>query len=129
MTSFRTNDRNGEKIMIFVAIVDGQISIVHAFDKSQTENGTCYLALLKEVVWPALRYKATRKGYWWMQDGAPPHCSSLAMEFLIEKFQDRVISRGTPHHLASSLPGFESIGFSFFGGGTSASVSRTPRDH
>ena len=33
------------------------------------------------------------------------------------------------HHLASSLPGFESIGFSFLGGGAAASVSRTPRDH
>ena len=53
----QTNDRNGQKIMIFVAIVDSQISIVHAFDKSQTVNGACYLALLKEVVWPALRYE------------------------------------------------------------------------
>ena len=67
--------------MIFGEIVDGPIPIVHAFDKSQTVNGACYLALLKEVVWLALRYKATRKGYWWMQDGAPPHCSSLTKGF------------------------------------------------
>ena len=87
----QTNDRNGQKIMIFVSIVNGQIPIVHAFDKSQTVNGACYLALLKEVVWPAFRYKDTRKGYWWMQDGAPPHCTSSAKDFLIEKFQDRVI--------------------------------------
>ena len=42
----QTNDRNGKKIIIFVVIVDSQIPIVHAFDKSQTENTACYLCLL-----------------------------------------------------------------------------------
>ena len=61
-----TNDRNGKKVMMFVAVVDGQIPIVHAFldedDKNQSVNGACYLDLLQDVVWPALRSKATRKG-------------------------------------------------------------------
>ena len=28
--------------------------------------------------------------------GDPPHCTTLAEEFLIEKFQGRVISQGSP---------------------------------
>ena len=132
MTSFRLC--NGQKIMIFVAIVDGQIPIVHAFDKSQTVNGACYLVLLKEVVWPAFRYKATKKGYWWMQDGTPPHCTSLAKYFLIEKFQDRVISRGMPIIWPAHSPDLNPLDFFFGGGGgggggAAASVSRKPRDH
>lgn len=111
----QTNDRNGQKIMIFVAIVDGQIPIVHAFDKSQTVNGACYLEFLKEVVWPALRYKTTRKGYWWMQDGAPPHCTNLVKDFLLEKFQDRVISRGTPIIWPAHSPDLNPLDFHFWG--------------
>ena len=52
-----TNDRNGQKIMIFVAIVNGLIPIVHAFvgddGRNQSVNGNVYLELLNEVVWPA----------------------------------------------------------------------------
>ena len=58
-------------------------------------NGSCYLSLLKEVVWPTFRSSATRKSLWWMQDGAPAHCTNDAKEFLLEKFRGRVISRGT----------------------------------
>ena len=51
----------------------------------------------------------------WMQDGAPLHCTNSAKNFLVEKFQDRVITDQSRHvhHLASSLPEFESIGFQF----------------
>ena len=33
--------------------------------------------------------------YYWMQDGAPAHCTTQAKFFLVEKFRGRVISRGT----------------------------------
>ena len=52
-----TNDRNGKKVMMFVAIVDGQIPILHAFVdencSNQSVNGASYLKLLQDVVWPA----------------------------------------------------------------------------
>ena len=52
--------------MMFVAIVNGHSPIVYAFvgenGKTQSVNGTCYLELLKEVIWPELRYTAT--GNW-----------------------------------------------------------------
>ena len=108
MTSFRP------MIMIFVAIVDGQIPIVHAFDKSQTVNGACYLALIKEVLWPALRYKATRKDYWWMQDGASSPAPFWQRIFFWE-FLDRVISRGTSIIWPAHSPDLNPLDFHFWG--------------
>ena len=117
--AMETNDRNGKKVMIFVAIVDGSIPIVHPFigddGKCQSVNGDCYLKLLKEVVWPALRYHAGRHKYWWMQDGAPPHCTNLSKQFLLEKFNHRVISRGTPVAWPAHFPGVNPLDFHFWG--------------
>ena len=95
---------------MFVAAVDWQILIVRAFidenDKNQLVNGACSLDLWQDVVWTALRSKATRNGYWCMQDGAPPHCTTLTKDFLLEKFNGRVISRGT---LINSDPVWEDL--------------------
>ena len=94
-----TYDRNGTKVMLSVAIVDGKIPIVHAFidhtGRTVSVNGACYLAFLKEVMWPVFRTTATRKWLWWMQDGASPHWTNDAKNFLLEKFHERVISKGT----------------------------------
>ena len=94
--------------------MDGSIPIVHPFigddGKCQSVNGVCYLKLLKEVVWPALRYK-----YWWMQDGAPPHCTNLSKQFLLEKFNHRVISRGTPVAWPAHSPDLNPLDFHFWG--------------
>ena len=63
---------------MFVAIIDGNIPIVHAYidndERQVSANGSCYLKLPKEVVWPTFCSSATRKCLWWMQDGAPEHC-------------------------------------------------------
>ena len=57
------NNRNSKKMMIFVAIVDGHIPIVHAFmgedGKSQSVNGDRYLQLIEDVAWQALREETT----------------------------------------------------------------------
>ena len=96
-----------------------EIQNVHPFigddGKCQSVNGDCYLKLLKEVVWPALRYKAGRHKYWWMQDGAPPHCTNLSKQFLLEKFNHRVISRGTPVAWPAHSPDLNPLDFHFWG--------------
>ena len=107
-----TNDRNRTKVILFVAIVGGKIPIVDAFidhtGRTLSVNGSCYLALLKEVVWPVFRTTATRKRIRWMQGGAPPHCTNDVKNFLLENFQGCVISRGTnviwPAHLPDLNP-------------------------
>lgn len=112
------NDRNDEKVMIFVAIVDDKVPIVHAFidedGRRVSVDGSCYLALLKDTVWPAFRATATRHGLWWMQDGAPPHCTTEAKKFLIEKFKGRVISRGTPIIWPAHSPDLNPLDFHFW---------------
>ena len=37
----------------------------------------------------------TRQGLWWMQGGAPAHCTTAAKVFPLNKFECRVISSGT----------------------------------
>ena len=83
--------------MIFVAIINGIVPIVHAFlDKDghlSSVNGVLYLRLLHDIICPRLRHSSTRSSLCWMQDGAPPHCANAPLEFLNEKFLGRVISR------------------------------------
>ena len=61
-----TNDRNDLKVMLFVAIVNGNVPIIHAFidedGRLVSVNGSCYLNLLNEVVWPTIHSSTTRKG-------------------------------------------------------------------
>ena len=113
-------------MIFFVAIVDGHIPIVHAFmgedGKSQSVNGDRYQQLIKDVAWPALRGKAARRNYWWMQDGAPPDCTNAAKKFLLEKFKGRVLSRGTAVSWTGELSRFESVGLSLLGRSATAGV-------
>ena len=111
------NNRNGKKMMIFVAIEDGHIPIVHALmgkdGKSQSVNGNRYQQLMEDVAWPALRGKAARRNYWWMKDGAPPHCINAAKKFLPEKFKGRVISRGAAVSWLAHSPDLNPLDFHF----------------
>ena len=113
-----SNNRNGAKVMIFVAIVDGKAPIVHPFidenGRNVTLNSTGYLDLLNEVVWPTFRSSATRKRYWWMQDGAPVHCTTEVKDFLVDKFSDRVISRGTEIGWPANSPDLNPLDFYFW---------------
>jgi hypothetical protein len=46
-------------------------------------------------VWNKVKWQATRKGYYFMQDGASSHTTKANLEFLLSKFQGRVISNKT----------------------------------
>ena len=77
-------------------------------------NGSCYLNLLNEVVWPTFRSSATQKSLWWMQDGAPAHCTKDAKEFLLEKFRGKVISRGIDIAWPAHSPDINQLDFHFW---------------
>jgi len=113
-----TNDRNDVKVMIFVALIDGRVPICHAFlddDVNLTPvNCVCYLSLLQNTVWPRLQYMATRSPLWWMQDGAPPHCTISVLAFFNEKFQDQVISRRTANPWPAHSPDLKPLDFHFW---------------
>lgn len=104
--------------MIFVAIVNGKVPIVHPFinedGRSVSVTGASYMELLKDTVWPTFRSTATRQQLWWMQDGAPPHCTNDAKAFLLEKFHGRVISRGTDRIWPAHSPDINPLDFHFW---------------
>ena len=104
---------HGEKMMAWVGIVDGRCLPVVWFTGSV--NGDVYLnQVLKATVWPALRSIATRRQYWFQQDGASCHVTTPCLEFLREKFGDRIISRNTDHHWPPYSPDLSPLDFSFW---------------
>ena len=106
-----------KKIIMFAAIFDGRIPVVYAFidgnGRSVSVNGSCYLHLLQDTVWPALRSTETRNTYLWMQDIAPTHCTNDVKEFLLNKFQNQIISRGSSIIWPAHSPEFEYSRFLF----------------
>ena len=85
-----STNRNDE-VMIFVAIVNGKVPVIHAFldenGKRKVVNGDCYLNFLQENIWPTFRVCATRPGLWWMQNGAPAHCTTAVKKFLLNNLE------------------------------------------
>ena len=103
---------HGAKVMAWVGIVDGVVLPVHWFEGSV--DGPTYLGMLQTMVWPAIRGRATRREYWFQQDGASPHCTPEVLAFLASKFGDRVISRRTEHHWPPYSPDLSPLDFSFW---------------
>ena len=52
-----------------------------------------YLAMVRNLVWPGVRYRSSRRSFWWQQDGATSHCTDVVLDFLHLKFGNRIISR------------------------------------
>ena len=113
-----TNYRNDVKVMIFVAIINRMVPIVHPFldDDGHLSpvNGVSYLSLLQDIIWHSLRHSATRSSLWWIQDGAPLHCTNAALEFLNKTFRDRVTSRSrTENSWPGHSPDLTPLNFEF----------------
>ena len=104
---------HGEKVMAWVGIVDGRCLPVVWFNGSV--NGEVYLTkVLKETVWETVKHVATRRQYWFQQDGASCHVTAECLEFLRDKFGDNVISRNTAHHWPPYSPDLSPLDFSFW---------------
>ena len=87
---------HGAKVMAWAGLVDGKVLRIHWFEGSV--DAAAYLAMLQGLVWPAVRASATRKNYWFQQDGASVHCTAEVLAFLASKFGARVISGNTEHN-------------------------------
>ena len=77
--------------MCWACLVDGKV-LLHWFDPGQSVNQHVYLDMLKTKVWPFVSHHATRKGYWFQQDGAKAHTAVSVRSWLTQKFHERVIS-------------------------------------
>ena len=104
---------HGEKVMAWVGIVDGRILPVVWFEGSVNSN--VYLEqVLKNSMWNSVKNLATRRQYWFQQDGASCHVTTECLDFLHEKFGDRIISRRTTHHWPPYSPELSPLDFSFW---------------
>ena len=83
--------QGGESVMCWACLVDGKV-LLHWFDQGQSVNQHVYLDMLKSKLWPFVSPHATRKGYWFQQDGAKAHTAVSVRSRLTQKFNERVIS-------------------------------------
>ena len=99
--------------MCWAGMIDGRM-ILHWFDIGATVTGQVYLDMLQKVVWPAIKYTATRRDYWFQQDGATPHTTVPVRAYLEKKFGDRVISRNMNHPWPAKSPNLSPLDFYFW---------------
>ena len=83
--------QGGEKVMCWAGIVKEKL-IIHWFEEGISVNSNTYLSMLKEVVWPKVRYAVNRDQIYFQQDGARVHTTPDVREWLDSKFNGRVIS-------------------------------------
>ena len=86
--------QGGRKLMCWAGLIDGRV-VVHWFDENERINQHTYLNILQTVAWPFVSTVATRRGYWFQQDGARPHTTDTIWRWLASKFSPRVISKLT----------------------------------
>ena len=67
------------------------------------------LDILKNTLWPSIKSRATRRGYWMQQDGATP-----VMDFLRSKFGDTIVSRNSTPIWPPYSPDLSPLDFSFW---------------
>ena len=83
--------------MAWVALVDGRALAVRWMvdERGRPTSVTSdrYLAMVRDSVWPEVRYASSRRKYWWQQDSATSHTTNNVLDFVKEKFRGRVISR------------------------------------
>ena len=112
--------RQGDsKIMAWVALVDGVgLTVRWMTDesgRSVSVTADRYLSMIRDYVWPEVRHRSSRRHYWWQQDGATSHCTNLVLDFVGQKFRNRVISRRSPIPWPPYSPDLSPLDFFLWG--------------
>ena len=105
--------QGGKKVMCWGAVINGEI-ILHWFPLNTSVNQHVYLDMLKSVLWPAVRGVSSRRSYYFQQDGATAHTTNMVLEWLKNKFGDRVISRNTAQPWPAKSPDMSPLDFWFW---------------
>ena len=108
-----------EKVTVWMAIGYNGVYGPYFFEDSSGERETVktqnYLKMMKQKFVPALKRKKLLDKAWFMQDGAPPHCSKDAMEALAAIFSTRLISRNAAFSWPSYSPDLNPCDFFLWG--------------
>ena len=116
----------GQKVMCWAGVIEGQL-IIHWFDNNVSVNGQTYLNMLKEKVWPKIRNLASRRMYWFQQDGAAVHTTKDVREWLNKTFHGRVTSRMIEHPWPAKSPDLSPLDY-WFWNVAMAELRRAPRE-
>ena len=111
--------RQGDsKVMAWCGMVDGKMLkvrwMVDEAGRPATVNSARYGELLQEV-WKEVRHRSSRRRFHWMQDGATSHVTNVNLNFLLEKFSGRVISRRSEQLWPPYSPCLNPLDFSIWG--------------
>lgn len=107
--------QGAEKVMAWAGIVNGCVLPIVWFQRGISVNSQNYLELLQNNMWPSVENNSDLENYFFQQDGATPHCAQKCLDFLLEKFPERVISRRTSHPWPASSPDLNLLDFWFWG--------------
>ena len=91
-----------------------------------TVNRESYKTLMRDVLWPSVWSEMETEGYFYMLDGAPPHCTNVALEFLEETFPNRVIGRRSNRSWPARSPDLNPVDFFVWGYLEGKLVERKP---
>ena len=105
--------QGGRSLICWTGLINGKV-IIHWFEEKTTVNQHNYLEMLKEVVWPKVRSVARARGYYFQQDGAPPHTTQMVRDWLATKFGDRVISHKTDRPWPPGSPDLSPLDYWFW---------------
>ena len=111
--------RQGDtKVMAWCGMVDGKMLAVRwMIDESgrpASVDSDRYQATIQQV-WAEVRNRSSRRHFWWMQDGATSHVTNVNLNFLVEKFRGRVISRRSEQMWPPYSPCLNPLDFSIWG--------------
>ena len=101
------------KAMCWTGLYNGKV--IGPFWIEGSMDQMVYRELLEDHVWPEVRHVATRQELWWMQDGATCHTTNFNMEYLREKFQDRIISNKAEVRWPPCSPDCNPLDYFFWG--------------
>ena len=99
-------------------VFDGRVLQIHWFEENGicvSVNGDSYLDMMKSFVWPSVSRTAKRKKFWFQQDGAPCHCTNRCLQFLNDKFENRVISHRSEFIWPAHSPDLNPLDYWFWG--------------
>lgn len=89
--------------MVWTGIVAGKYLLVWL---QGLVNGEGYLEFLTNTLWPSVEALTMQRQYWYQQDGATSHVTTLCLNFLKSKFRDRIMSSpdDTAHQWSANSP-------------------------
>jgi hypothetical protein len=85
-----------------------------------------YKAMLQDQLLPVLQQRRDLRQIWFMQDGAPCHCTDSVLQWLGTVFQTRVISRRSAIPWPPESPDLNPLDYWFWGHASAAVNAENP---